>query len=36
VLTSNPAAFLTAAAKAQTAADWVLEKMGVCAQQKSD
>jgi antirestriction protein ArdC len=28
VLTSNPAAFLTAAAKAQTAADWVLEKMG--------
>lgn len=29
VLTSNPAAFLTAAAKAQTAADWVLEKMGV-------
>jgi antirestriction protein ArdC len=28
VLTSNTAAFLTAAAKAQTAADWVLEKMG--------
>jgi antirestriction protein ArdC len=28
VLTSNPAAFLTAAAKAQTAADWMLEKMG--------
>jgi antirestriction protein ArdC len=29
VLTSNPAAFLTAAAKAQTAADWVLERMGM-------
>jgi antirestriction protein ArdC len=29
VLTSNPNAFLTAAAKAQAAADWVLEKMGV-------
>lgn len=28
VLTSNPNAFLTAAAKAQTAADWVLEKIG--------
>jgi antirestriction protein ArdC len=28
VLTSNPAAFLTAAAKAQTAADWVLGEMG--------
>jgi antirestriction protein ArdC len=28
VLTSNPNAFLIAAAKAQTAADWVLEKMG--------
>jgi antirestriction protein ArdC len=28
VLKSNPAAFLTAAAKAQTAADWVLENMG--------
>ncbi|MFZ4072068.1 MAG: ArdC family protein [Caulobacterales bacterium] len=27
VLTSNPNAFLTAAAKAQMAADWVLEKM---------
>lgn len=29
VLTSNPAAFLTAAAKAQTAADWVLTNMGI-------
>jgi antirestriction protein ArdC len=29
VLTSNPAAFLTAAAKAQTAADWVLGAMGM-------
>ena len=28
VLTANLAAFLTAAAKAQTAADWVLEKIG--------
>jgi antirestriction protein ArdC len=27
-LTASPSAFLTAAAKAQTAADWVLERMG--------